>query len=161
MHANVQTGDTLTISPPFGDLVLLPGDTPLLLASAGIGATPILSMVDHLAATGSARRVTVVHADRSPAGHAHREELERLVADLPDATLHRWYEEPGDCSCRPAPNIGQADLTETDLPAGLTAYLCGPLPFMRSVRSQLLRRGVPASDIRYEVFGPDLWLGRS
>ncbi|WP_406315101.1 FAD-binding oxidoreductase [Streptosporangium sp. NBC_01639] len=161
LHANVQTGDTLTISPPFGDLVLSPGDTPLLLASAGIGATPILSMVDHLAATGSARRVTVVHADRSPAGHAHREELERLIADLPDATLHRWYEEPGDCSCRPAPNIGQADLTETDLPAGLTAYLCGPLPFMRSVRSQLLRRGVPASDIHYEVFGPDLWLGRS
>jgi nitric oxide dioxygenase len=89
LHANVQPGDVLTISAPFCDLVLPPGDTPLLLASAGIGATPILSMVEHLATTGSARQVTVVHADRAPADHAHREELKQLVDDLPGATLHR------------------------------------------------------------------------
>ncbi|AWS40260.1 globin domain-containing protein [Streptosporangium sp. 'caverna'] len=160
LHANVQVGDVLTISAPFGDLVLPPGDTPLLLASAGIGATPILSMVEHLAATGSARQVTVVHADRAPADHAHREELKQLVDDLPGAALHRWYETPCECSCSPAPNVGTVDLTRIDLPDRLVAYLCGPLPFMRGVRSQLLRRGVPASDIHYEVFGPDLWLGR-
>jgi nitric oxide dioxygenase len=160
LHANVQPGDVLTISAPFGDLVLPPGDTPLLLASAGIGATPILSMVEHLAANGSARQVTVVHADRAPADHAHREELKQLVDDLPGATLHRWYETPCECSCSPAPNVGTVDLTRIDLPDRLVAYLCGPLPFMRGVRSQLLRRGVPASDIHYEVFGPDLWLGR-
>jgi ferredoxin-NADP reductase len=38
------------------------------------------------------------------------------------------------------------------------AYLCGPVPFMRSVRAQLLARGMPAADIHYEVFGPDLGL---
>ncbi|MFJ2033642.1 globin domain-containing protein [Streptosporangium sp. NPDC087985] len=160
LHANVQAGDVLTISAPFGDLTLPAGDTPLLLASAGIGVTPILSMVDHLAATGSTRQVTVVHADRAPADHAHRQELKQLVAGLPGATLHRWYEEACDCSCQPAPNIGQVDLAEIDLPEGVVAYLCGPLPFMRSVRTDLLRRGVPASDIHYEVFGPDLWLGQ-
>ncbi|MDP9862676.1 MULTISPECIES: globin domain-containing protein [Streptosporangium] len=160
LHANVRAGDVLTVSAPFGDLTLPEGDAPLLLASAGIGATPVLSMVDHLAATGSTRRVTVVHADRTPADHAHRDELARLVATLPGATLHRWYEEAGDCSCRPAPNVGHVDLAGIDLPDGLVACLCGPLPFMRAVRSQLLRRGVPASDIHYEVFGPDLWLGR-
>ena len=47
-------------------------DAPLLLASAGIGCTPMLGMLDHLAATGSARQVTVLHADRSPADHALR-----------------------------------------------------------------------------------------
>ncbi|MCU1511159.1 MAG: Oxidoreductase FAD-binding domain protein [Arthrobacter sp.] len=36
--------------------------------------------------------------------------------------------------------------------------LCGPLDFMQSVRSALIERGVPARDIQYEVFGPDLWL---
>jgi nitric oxide dioxygenase len=36
-------------------------------------------------------------------------------------------------------------------------YLCGPLPFMQAVRQSLLDRGVPARDIQYEVFGPDLW----
>nr|WP_275937219.1 hypothetical protein [Streptosporangium subroseum] len=125
-----------------------------------MGATPILSMVEHLATTGSTRPVTVIHADRAPADHAHREELKQLVDDLPEATLHRWYETPCECACSPAPNVGTVDLTRIDLPDRLVAYLCGPLPFMRGVRSQLLRRGVPASDIHYEVFGPDLWLGR-
>ncbi|MEU4408868.1 globin domain-containing protein [Streptosporangium sp. NPDC023963] len=161
LHANVRAGDVLTVSAPFGDLTLPADGPPLLLASAGIGATPILSMVEHLAANGSTRQVTVVHADRSPADHAHREELGQLVAALPGATLHRWYEEVGDCSCRPAPNVGQVDLTGIDLPDPLVAYLCGPLPFMRGVRTELLRRGVPASDIHYEVFGPDLWLGQN
>lgn len=41
----------------------------------------------------------------------------------------------------------------------MTAYLCGPTPFMRAVRGDLLTRGVAAADIHYEVFGPDLWLG--
>jgi len=36
-------------------------------------------------------------------------------------------------------------------------FTCGPLPFMRHVRSTLLDKGVPPSHIRYEVFGPDLW----
>ncbi|MFF5205722.1 globin domain-containing protein [Streptosporangium sp. NPDC000396] len=160
LHANIEVGDTLTVSAPFGDLTLPEGDTPLLLASAGIGITPMLSMIGHLAATGSTRQVTVIHADRSPADHAHREELERLVRALPGATLHRWYEEVGDCSCEPAPGIGQVDLTGIDLPEGTVAYLCGPLPFMRNVRTGLLRRGTHASNIHYEVFGPDLWLGQ-
>jgi nitric oxide dioxygenase len=160
LHANVRPGDVLTVSPPFGDVTLPGGDTPLLLASAGIGATPILSMVEHLAATGSTRQVTVVHADRSPADHAHREELIRLIDGLPGATLHRWYEEAVHCACRPAPNAGYVDLARIELPDRLTAYLCGPLPYMRSVRSQLLARGVPASAVHYEVFGPDLWLGQ-
>jgi nitric oxide dioxygenase len=50
------------------------------------------------------------------------------------------------------------DLDGVELPDGATVFLCGPLPFMRTVRGQLLRAGVPARRIRYEVFGPDLWL---
>jgi nitric oxide dioxygenase len=158
LHEHARVGDELTVSVPFGDLVLDEGDGPLLLASAGIGSTPMLSMLDHLAATGSTRPVTVVHADRSPAGHAHRDELRRLVAAHPDAKLHLWYEEAGDPAVGAA--TGQADVGALDLPEGLTAYLCGPLPFMRAVRGDLLLRGVPARAIHYEVFGPDLWLGQ-
>ncbi|MBD0418461.1 hemin transporter [Streptomyces sp. TRM S81-3] len=159
LHAHVRVGDVLTVSAPFGDLVLpADGDGPLLLASAGIGVTPMLAVLDHLAATGSARPVTVVHADRTPADHAHRQELLDLIRALPDARLHLWYEEPGDEA--PRASAGRADIGGLDLPAGLTAYLCGPVPFMRAVRGDLLRRGVPAEAIHYEVFGPDLWLGQ-
>ncbi|MGV9692821.1 globin domain-containing protein [Streptomyces sp. NPDC003444] len=155
LHAHAREGDTVEVSAPFGDLVLPGGDGPLLLASAGIGSTPMLAMLDHLVNTGSTRPVVVVHADRAPATHAHAAELRRLVDALPQGTLHLWYEEPGDSGARP----GRADVTALDLPAGTTAYLCGPLPFLRAVRGDLLGRGTAAADIHYEVFGPDLWLG--
>ncbi|KOX22543.1 MULTISPECIES: globin domain-containing protein [unclassified Streptomyces] len=155
LHAHAREGDTVEVSAPFGDLVLPAGDGPLLLASAGIGSTPMLAMLDHLVNTGSTRPVVVAHADRAPSTHAHAAELRRLVDALPQGTLHLWYEEPGDSGARP----GRADVTALDLPTGMTAYLCGPLPFLRAVRGDLLGRGTAAADIHYEVFGPDLWLG--
>ncbi|WP_406132643.1 globin domain-containing protein [Streptomyces zaomyceticus] len=155
LHAHARAGDAMEVSAPFGDLVLPEGDGPLLLASAGIGSTPMLAMLDHLAATGSTRPVVVVHADRGPASHAHAHELRRLVDALPHGTLHLWYEEPADSGAR----TGRADVTALDLPTGVTAYLCGPLPFLRAVRGDLIGRGTAAADIHYEVFGPDLWLG--
>ncbi|MFE7016545.1 globin domain-containing protein [Streptomyces sp. NPDC057651] len=158
LHEHARVGHSLTVSAPFGDLVLPEDDGPLLLASAGVGVTPMLAMLNELAAEATPRTVTVVHADRTLGDHAHREEQRRLVQALPNATLHLWYEEPG-ADVRPEAATGRADVTTLDLPQGTTAYLCGPLPFMRAVRSDLLRRGLPAASIHYEVFGPDLWLG--
>ncbi|MER5808194.1 globin domain-containing protein [Streptomyces sp. NPDC002033] len=154
LHATVRTGDTLRVSAPYGDLVLRDLAAPVLLASAGIGCTPMLSMLEHLAATGHAAPVTVLHADRSPADHALRSDHRALTHKLPDASARFWYEAgagPGDAT-------GLLDLESVPLAPGTQAYLCGPLPFMRAVRAQLIARGVPASDIHYEVFGPDLWL---
>ncbi|OKK16110.1 hemin transporter [Streptomyces sp. CB00455] len=158
LHEHAQPGDVLTVSAPFGDLVLPEGEGPLLLASAGIGNTPMLAMLDHLLCTGSARRVIAVHADRSPADHAHRDEQLALVRALPDGRLHLWYEVAGEQAPKAA--TGRADVSGLDLPEDVSAYLCGPLPFMRALRGDLLRRGVPAERIHYEVFGPDLWLGQ-
>lgn len=153
----------LPVSAPFGDLTLPDGDGPLLLASAGIGGTPMLAMLHHLADTGSSRQVVAVHADRSPADHAHGDELRRLVGALPHAALHLWYEEADQqasavASASVAVSAGRADIGGLPLPEGITAYLCGPLPFMRTLRGDLLRRGVPPQAVHYEVFGPDLWL---
>ncbi|RAY16692.1 hemin transporter [Actinomadura craniellae] len=160
LHAHAQAGDVLEVSLPFGDLTLPEGDAPLLLASAGIGVTPMLSMLDHLAATSSGRRVIVVHADRSPADHIHRDEQVELAGRLPNASLHLWYESGADLLPTPNVSTGRADLNGLSLPGGTTAYLCGPLPFMRAVRSDLLNNALTASAIHYEVFGPDLWLSR-
>ncbi|GAA4656043.1 FAD-binding oxidoreductase [Streptomyces chumphonensis] len=161
LHEHARPGTVLAVSAPFGDLVLPDEATerggPLLLASAGIGITPMLGILAHLARVGSARRVVVVHADRSPADHAHRAEQRQLVRALPGARLHLWYEAPG-----PGPSeasTGLADVRGLDLPDGLTAYLCGPPPFLRTVRGHLLERGVRPEDVHYEVFGPDLGPG--
>ncbi|MET9342956.1 globin domain-containing protein [Nonomuraea sp. NPDC003804] len=154
LHATVGAGDELTLSAPFGDVCLEEGDAPLVLVSAGIGCTPMAAMLEHLAATGSTRRVLLLHADRARADHALREDMERLADALPGAERIFWYEEAdGDA------RTGLMDLTGVAIPEGAVTYMCGPLPFMRDVRAQLVAAGVAPRDIHYEVFGPDLWLG--
>ena len=156
LHRTVRAGDELTLSAPFGDVALDDADTPLVLVSAGIGCTPMVAMLEHLDVTGSARPVRVLHADRTPADHALRAGTRRLVDRLPDAQAEFWYEQ--DATGEPGSHPGLMDLNGLDLPADADVYLCGSLTFMRAVRAQLLRAGVPARSIRYEVFGPDLWL---
>ncbi|MER7081292.1 nitric oxide dioxygenase [Saccharopolyspora kobensis] len=154
LHDNVFEGDELQVSAPFGELVLTDGEVPLVLVSAGIGITPVICYLHHLRRTSPHREVLVLHADRSPARHAHRAELKALVAELPAATLHRWYEDLGtrraDTHLRP----GRIDLADVEVPAGAEAYLCGPVPFMAHVRRQLIDRGLAADRIHFEVFGP-------
>ena len=154
LHANVAVGDMLTLSPPYGNVVADTGDTPLLLASAGLGCTPVIGILDHLLATSSPRPVTVIHADRSASQHPLRGHLHRIVSQLPNAQAHVWYEQPH--PGWPAEYTGFSDLSNIGLPVDLQAYLCGPVPFIDSIRQQLLDRGVPATAIRHELFGPEL-----
>ncbi|MFE4084152.1 globin domain-containing protein [Streptomyces sp. YIM B13502] len=159
LHERIREGDELTLSAPFGDVFLDdPADatTPVVLVSAGIGGTPMTSILARLAALGSPRPVLVLHADRSAADHALRDETRELVGRLPTARAVFWYERPGpgEVDARE----GLMSLDGIELPQDASVFLCGPLPFMRDVRGQLLRAGVPARHIRYEVFGPDLWL---
>lgn len=158
LHRNVFEGDTLQVSPPCGDLVLDDSDEPVVLVSAGIGSTPIIGMLHHLRNTQSSRPVTVVHADRSMQRHAHRHQVTKLVDALPSATLHRWYEDLGARGARQDLLAGLVDMDSLEVPAGATAYLCGPLPFMETVHAGLVAKGVAADSIHYEVFGPDKWL---
>ncbi|MET7901383.1 globin domain-containing protein [Streptomyces sp. NPDC005355] len=156
LHDHAHEGDLISVSAPYGDIVLDAADAPLLLVSAGIGCTPMVAMLEDLVDQGHQAPVTAVHADRSPADHALRADQERLVTKLAHGSAHFWYERPeGDW---PAERTGRVDLSHVELPYGVHAYLCGPLPFMRSVRAQLLERGVHPCAIHYEVFGPDLWL---
>ncbi|GAA3771846.1 FAD-binding oxidoreductase [Streptomyces coacervatus] len=159
LHAQVREGDRLTLSAPFGDVFLderADAAGPLVLVSAGIGCTPMTGILAHLEANASPRPVLVLHADRSPADHALRTETHELVEQLPGARAVFWYERPG--AEEPGAHEGLMDLSGVELPDGAMVFLCGPLPFMREVRAQLLGAGVPARRIRYEVFGPDLWL---
>jgi len=152
LHDFAPVGSTLKLSHPSGDVTLEPGDGPVLLVSAGIGCTPMISMLAELAATDSPRQVVAVHGDRDQLSHPFRAELAQLVAKLQDARAHVFYERPiGEW---PAERTGLVDLGGVEIPPNTTAYLCGPVPFLRAVRAQLLAAGV--TDIHYEVFGPDV-----
>ncbi|WP_324277924.1 globin domain-containing protein [Blastococcus brunescens] len=153
----VQVGDRLTLSLPFGDVVLDDSGRPVVFASAGIGVTPMAGMLSHLAAAGSHLPITLLHADVDEASFALRDQVLEDVRYLPGASAHVWFERGGESSLAAEVHPGQLDLDDVKLPDDAAYYLCGPLPFMQAVRSSLIDRGVPARDIQYEVFGPDLW----
>jgi nitric oxide dioxygenase len=157
LHERVDVGDTVTMSLPFGDVVL-DDSRPAVFASAGIGITPMAGMISHLVTAGSHLDVTLLHADLDESSWALRQQVVDDVKTLADGKLHVWFERGAQCSL-PVDGVheGIMDLTEVDLPDDAVYYLCGPLPFMKAVRSALVDRGVPTRDIQYEVFGPDLW----
>jgi nitric oxide dioxygenase len=158
LHDTVDVGDTITMSLPFGDVVLDDSGRPQVFCSAGIGITPMAGMLSHLVAAGSHFNVTVLHADVDEESFALRRQVLDDVRALPDARIHVWYEQGADGSLEvDGRHAGMMDLSGIDLPPDAAYYLCGPLPFMQVVRSALIDRGVPPRDIQYEVFGPDLW----
>ncbi|MEP6979304.1 MAG: globin domain-containing protein [Nakamurella sp.] len=155
LHDHTAIGDVLDVSSPAGDFVVQPTDGPLLLASAGAGITTVLPIVEHIARTQPDRTVIVAHADRTAEDHALRDTVLHVGRQLDDFTAYTWYETVAADDRRS--RHGFMDLSTVPLPADLQVFTCGPLPFMRHIRSTLLARGIPADRIRYEVFGPDLW----
>ena len=155
LHDDVGVGHLIDVSTPAGDFVVQDADEPLLLATAGAGITTALPIVEHIARTQPQRTVIVAHADRTAHDHALRDTVLHVGRQIDDFTSYTWYEtvDPTDRHS----HEGLMDLSQIPLPADLQVFTCGPLPFMRHVRATLLNRGVPASRIRYEVFGPDLW----
>jgi len=154
----VDVGDVLTMSLPFGDVVLDDSGRPLVFASAGIGISPMAGMLSHLVAAGSRAQVRVLHADADEESFALRRQVLDDVRALSGATLHVWYERGANGSLPVDGRFaGIMNLDQVDLPDGAVYYLCGPLPFMQGIRAVLLDRGVSPADIQYEVFGPDLW----
>lgn len=153
LHRDVQLGDTLLLSNPCGDVTLAEGESPLILASAGIGCTPSASILRSLAQSESKREVIVLHAESKLEGWALREQMRNDVALLETAELELWLGTPSEGA-----HDGFMSLDDIRIPDNASVYLCGPLPFMQSLRSQALASGIPADRIHYEIFGPDLWL---
>lgn len=154
IRANVQAGDILDVTVPFGDLPDPEAHhRPLVLVSAGIGITPMVGILEHIAAVASATSVAVWHADRSTATHPLAERQRELIAALPDATLEVWYEE-SDGEARE----GLLDVSAVALPDDAEVYLCGGNGFVQAVRAQLQERGVPNERLHCELFSPNDWL---
>lgn len=158
LHDRTQVGDELAMSVPYGDVVLDDGGRPVVFVSAGIGVAPMAGMISHLVAAGSHLRVTSLHADANEGAFPLRRQLVDDLARLPGSSLRTWYEDgSGSELAVDAVHPGMMDLSTLELPEDALYYLCGPIAFMRAIRSTLIDRDVPVRDIQYEVFGPDLW----
>lgn len=155
---NLCIGDLLDVTLPFGDLH--PAEQigqPFVLVSAGVGITPMIGILEALAAEHPDTRVQVLHADRSDTAHALRERQHELIAALPNATLDVWYED-GVTAGAPGVHPGLLNLAGIDVPADAQIYLCGGAGFVQAVRTQLLGRGIAAERVHCELFSPNDWL---
>src|SRR5688500_18195940 len=111
----VQVGDRLTMSLPFGDVVL-DDSRPTVFASAGIGITPMAGMLSHLATAGSHLPITLLHADVDEASFALRRQIVEDVERLPGATAHVWYERGAESTLPVDVHAGVMNLDDVKLP---------------------------------------------
>lgn len=156
LHERVFEGDSLRVSLPFGDMVIPDDEAPLILASAGIGCTPVIGVLNHLVETSDSRPVQVLHADRSRSEQPHRGELADLVAALPEASLRQWYENGFDSGRTDAVRVGHMDLSDLQIDPAAHVMVCGPAGFLGAVRKDLQDLGVADERVHYETFGPEL-----
>ncbi len=162
IHDNVQVGDALEVSQPFGDFApALSGDGPIVLLSGGVGITPMVSVLNALASSGTPRKVVFAHAARKQSSVAHLRDIEVAGQKLQQLKSHFYLESGEEAELAGVSakagrmNAGELVVEDPDL-ADATFYLCGPLPFMQAQRSSLLAQGIPVEKIHREVFGPDL-----
>src|SRR5262249_32801186 len=95
LHEHVREGDTLNVSLPRGSFILQSGEQPVVLLSAGIGATPVLAMLHALAAARSTRQVLWLHAARDRQHHPFAIEVRRLMLSLTHGRSYVCYSRPG------------------------------------------------------------------
>lgn len=157
LNHGLRTGAVLDVAAPRGDFTLGDAAGPVLLISAGIGVTPVLSMLHHLAAARSQQEIWWLHGSRGPAEHPFASEAHALLASLPNAQEHIYYSAatpPQRNRAHAAPGrLTKEALTSLAIPPGASAYICGPASFMADMRDALTSIGLDQTAIHTELFG--------
>jgi ferredoxin-NADP reductase/MOSC domain-containing protein YiiM len=158
IHDRLRAGDRLETAAPRGTFLLGSGTAPVLLMSAGVGATPVLAMLHALAAAGSDRDVWWLHGARSRAEEPFAAESRSVVESLPRGHRYICYSRPGpdDIQGRDYQTAGRlspAVLAALGLPRDADTYICGPAAFMAEVSAAVVGLGGDATRIHTEIFG--------
>ena len=158
IHSRIRSGDVLEVAAPRGTFILRPGPAPVLLISAGVGATPVLAMLHALAAERPGREVWWLHGARTRAEEPFAAEARSLLAALRSGHRHICYSRPGPTDAlgddyQTAGRLSSAVLAQLDLPRSADAYLCGPAAFMTDISAALASLGIDRVRIHAEIFG--------
>jgi ferredoxin-NADP reductase/MOSC domain-containing protein YiiM len=157
LHDHIAVGDRLDVSSPRGSFVLGDGMGPVVLLSAGIGATPVMAMLYALAAARTARPVVWLYGARDGQHHPFAAEVRRLLGGLTHGRRWVCYSAPGPADTMPGDydvsgHLSHAVLERVGLPRDADVYLCGPARFMAEMKDVLARLGVAPERIRAELF---------
>ena len=159
LHNQVRLGDLLEVAAPRGNFTLQPGAKPVVLVSAGVGATPVLAMLHSLALELSPREVWWLFGARNGEQHPFAEESRDLIKALPHGRRFVAYSRPlsRDRLGVDFDYTGQITvevLEKLGTPCDADFYLCGPAGFMRDLREGLVASGVSDDRVHTEIFGP-------
>jgi ferredoxin-NADP reductase/MOSC domain-containing protein YiiM/ferredoxin len=157
LREHVRVGDVLDVSAPRGNFTLRSGARPVVLISAGIGATPVLAMLHALADAQSARQVVWLHGARDRQEHPFAAEVRRLMLLLAHGRSHVCYSRPAEGDrlgedFDAAGHLSQSVFDEVGVPREAEFYLCGPTRFMTEMKAALTNLGVAPARIYSEVF---------
>lgn len=158
LRRHVGEGDLLDVAAPRGTFVLDEGDTPVVLLSAGVGATPVMAMLYALADACDRREVWWLHVARDGESHPFAAESRALVGRLAGAHAYIAYSRPREDDREGADytRAGRLDaerIAALELPPDADAYVCGPQAFMDDMTEALVAGGLPAERVHTETFG--------
>ena len=157
LRDHVRVGDTLEVSSPRGSFILQSGDSPVVLLSAGIGATPVLAMLHVLAVARSTRQIFWLHAARDGQHHPFAAEVRGLMLALRHGRSLVCYSRPGSRDkvgqdFDATGHLSRSVFNEVGFPREGEVYLCGPTRFMSDMKEVLATLGVAPQRIHVEIF---------
>jgi ferredoxin-NADP reductase/MOSC domain-containing protein YiiM len=157
LRDHVRVEDALDVSSPRGSFILQSGDRPVVLLSAGIGATPVLAMLHELATSQSTRQIFWLHSARDGQHHPFAEEVRRLMAALTNSRSYVSYSKPDSRDkmgedYNAAGHLSRSVFDNIGIPREADVYLCGPTRFMADMKEALATSGVARERIHVEIF---------
>ncbi len=157
LREHVHVGDILDVSSPRGSFILQSGDRPVVLLSAGIGATPVLAMLHALAADSSTRQILWLHAAHDRQHHAFAAEARGLIGALTHGRSYICYSRPDSRDklgedFDAAGHLSRSVLEKVGIPLDADVYLCGPVGFMADMKEALTTLGVAPERLHVELF---------
>jgi ferredoxin-NADP reductase/MOSC domain-containing protein YiiM len=158
LHTQLRAGEVIEVSQPRGGFTLAPGEGPVVLLSAGIGATPVMAMLHALAEAASPREVWWLHSARDGRHHVFAAEARGLLGALAHGHSHTWYSRPLDqdrigADYDTTGRLGLDALAQLGVPRQADCYICGPASFITDLSAGLRAWGVAPERIHSELFG--------
>ena len=157
LREHVRVGDVLDVSSPRGSFILESGGRPVMLLSAGIGATPVLAMLHALSDARSTRQVLWLHGARDRQHHPFAVEVRRLMVALTHGRSYVCYSTPASRDrigedFDAIGHLSQSVFDEVGVPREADFYVCGPTRFMAEMKQLLANLGVGPEHIHIEIF---------